>query len=365
MRVRRRDVAALVIIMLLLLALLLLAPGGVQLARTGDVPAAIPAPVLHLAPMIQHGEPEPPTFLTVTPTPVPPSIPRVAPPRDFTPPTHPDGLTAEAQGDSHVDVTWLEAEDDVGVVHYVLRQDGAPALEVSGTTFVSDGLQASTMYCFTVEAVDAAGNHSTPAGPVCAKTGDAALPRAETTAVLDVEPPSAPRQVMLSVRSPTQLGVRWEPGTDDIGVVAYEIHCGNIVRRQKLVTTAEVRELEPDRRYCVTVYALDDAGNMSKPSLPACARTAIRETPQDLDVQIESVWRDHVTLTWRADADHALHRIYTTEGKLVGETPRNTILHLREPSDDKCYVVRAYDRDNREVFASRPVCITTGRTAAR
>jgi hypothetical protein len=79
----------------------------------------------------------------------------------------PTGLTATAVSSSEIDLSWT-ASTTAGV-SYLVFQNGTQIATVTGTTYASTGLTASTTYSYTVEASDSAGT-STPDGPVSATT---------------------------------------------------------------------------------------------------------------------------------------------------------------------------------------------------
>ena len=91
---------------------------------------------------------------------------------DGTPPSIPGGVTAAAIAANQIDVSWTASADNVGVDHYALERNGQPLVTVPGTaTSYSDtSVLPSTQYSYTVEAFDAAGNHSGPSSPATATT---------------------------------------------------------------------------------------------------------------------------------------------------------------------------------------------------
>jgi predicted phage tail protein len=82
--------------------------------------------------------------------------------RDIEAPTAPTELAARAASSSSIDLNWIAAMDNVGVVAYrVYRSDAASFVaSVTSTTYADAGLAADTEYHYTVRAVDAAGNES-------------------------------------------------------------------------------------------------------------------------------------------------------------------------------------------------------------
>jgi chitodextrinase len=82
-------------------------------------------------------------------------------------PAPPTGLTATAASSSEINLSWT-ASTTAGAAYNVF-QDGSQIASVSGTTYASTGLAASTTYSYTVEATNSAGT-SAADGPVSATT---------------------------------------------------------------------------------------------------------------------------------------------------------------------------------------------------
>ncbi|GGH39247.1 hypothetical protein IA57_01050 [Mangrovimonas yunxiaonensis] len=89
---------------------------------------------------------------------------------DTTAPTAPTNLAASNPTDTSVDLSWNAATDDVGVISYNIYIDATFAFNVSTTTSTATGLSPDTNYCFTVTALDAAGNESAISNEVCETT---------------------------------------------------------------------------------------------------------------------------------------------------------------------------------------------------
>ena len=89
-----------------------------------------------------------------SPTPPPPP----PPPVDTTAPTVPANLTATAQSENAIVLSWDASSDASGISGYrVFRNGGASAIAtVSATNYTDTQLTANTSYSYTVEAVDAA-----------------------------------------------------------------------------------------------------------------------------------------------------------------------------------------------------------------
>ncbi len=83
-----------------------------------------------------------------------------APPTDTMAPSTPGGLTAVAANSGEVDLAWGASTDDVGVAGYTVYRNGAAVGTATGTSYADGGLAAGGTYSYTVDAYDAAGNHS-------------------------------------------------------------------------------------------------------------------------------------------------------------------------------------------------------------
>ena len=108
-----------------------------------------------------------------------------APPADTQPPTAPAGLQVLSATASSITVSWLASTDNVGVTGYGLYRGGTSTGTTTATTATFSGLACGTSYALSVDAYDAAGNHSTQA--TVGWTTSACAPAADT------QPPTAPR----------------------------------------------------------------------------------------------------------------------------------------------------------------------------
>ena len=93
---------------------------------------------------------------------------------DLAAPTTPPNLTANAVGQSEIDLAWGASSDNVAVTGYDIFRNGSgtplATLGPSPRTYADTGLTAGTTYSYTVVAFDAAGNRSAAAGPATATT---------------------------------------------------------------------------------------------------------------------------------------------------------------------------------------------------
>lgn len=269
---------------------------------------------------------------------------------DRSAPTAPAALRAQPRGERHVLVSWDASSDDVGVRSYeVLRAENVVG-RVSGTAFTELGLSPAQTYCYSVRAVDAAGNVSHAAGPACATTPD-------------LTPPTPPSAVAADARGERAVRVHWAPSADDAGVAGYEV-----LRDGKLVATTDdlaaiESDLRPTGRYCYTVRARDAAGNRSAEGGPACATTPDLTPPSvPSDVLVTATSDTRVELRWSPSTDEIGVQRYEVlrERTSLGFAEASAYAEsgLR-PGREYCYSVRAYDAAGNVSAPSRRSCATT------
>jgi RHS repeat-associated protein len=197
---------------------------------------------------------------------------------DTTAPTVPTGLSAAANGPNRVDLAWTASTDAVGVQGYRIYRGGTLIATTASTTFANTGLTASTLYSYTVSAIDGAGNASAQTSSVSATTSSGS---SDTTA------PSVPTAVSATAMSASRIDVSWAPSTDNVGVQGYRIY-----RDGSLAATIGSSQwfdtgLASGTPHSYTVAAIDGAGNASAQSSAASATTQnppVRTTAYAYDV---------------------------------------------------------------------------------
>ncbi len=75
-------------------------------------------------------------------------------------PSIPTGLNGVATSSSNINLNWNASTDNVGVVGYSVSRNGTEIASVAGTSYIDTGLNASTVYSYTISSLDAAGNKS-------------------------------------------------------------------------------------------------------------------------------------------------------------------------------------------------------------
>jgi len=91
---------------------------------------------------------------------------------DTIPPSAPTSLAAVAVSSSQINLSWTASTDNVGVTGYRIFRNGSttPIAIVTSTSYGDSGLNASSTYLYTVDAIDAEGNHSALSNVVTAST---------------------------------------------------------------------------------------------------------------------------------------------------------------------------------------------------
>ncbi|WP_200957456.1 discoidin domain-containing protein [Paenibacillus sp. Root444D2] len=91
-------------------------------------------------------------------------------PADTQAPTAPTSLTATAASNSQIDLSWTASTDNVAVTEYNVYRDGTLVGSSTTTSYSDTGLNVSTVYSYTVKAVDAAANLSAASNTASATT---------------------------------------------------------------------------------------------------------------------------------------------------------------------------------------------------
>jgi uncharacterized delta-60 repeat protein len=87
----------------------------------------------------------------------------------------PTGLSARAFSSMRIDLSWTVSTDLTGADGYNIYNSGVKIATVTATSYSHTGLSANTQYCYTVFALNAAGNESLQSSESCATTSPAAF----------------------------------------------------------------------------------------------------------------------------------------------------------------------------------------------
>lgn len=233
---------------------------------------------------------------------------------DTQPPTAPPGLLGNAPSASSIDLTWGASTDNVGVVDYQVRRDGALVSTTSSTQFIDTGLTAATTYTYTVTARDAAGNVS-PSSQVAVTTQSGA----------DTVPPSMPGNLQGAAVSSSAIDLDWDASTDNVGVADYLIRRDGTQIATTTITDYADTGLAADTSYSYTIVARDAAGNESSPAnVIVATQPAVDTQPPTAPPNLQGIGisPSEIDLDWTASSDNVSVADYVVErdGIQVGIT---------------------------------------------
>ncbi len=256
-------------------------------------------------------------------------------------PTIPGSVTATAVSLSQINLNWSASSDNTGVTAYRIYRNGTQITNtVTGTTYSDAGLSASTQYCYTVSARDAAGNWSAQSTQSCATT------------LADSQAPTVPGSVTATAVSSSQINLSWSASADNIGVAGYRLYKGGIFLKQVAGTSTTDTGLSALTQYCYTVSAGDAAGNWSAQSSQGALSCA---TTMEVDIQAPTVpgsviataaSSSQINLSWSPSTDNVgvtayeLYRGGILLKQVAGTSTTDTGLSA---STQYCYTVRARD----------------------
>lgn len=232
---------------------------------------------------------------------------------DVTAPSVPQGLRVTALSGSAVRLDWDASTDDVGVVGYTVFRDGEPAFTSSSTSLEVTGLSSPSTQTWTVDAVDAAGNHSPMSGPVTFTTPD------------DV-PPAAPASMTATATSYRSVGLSWTSATDNVAVARYGVYRDGILLDHVTSTSYVDVAAAPNTTYTYAVAAEDASLNQSARTSTQFTTPAIRTDDTGWLTVDDSAY---VQSGSSSDTNYKFATILRVTG---GTTQKVTYLKVRVPS---------------------------------
>ena len=255
---------------------------------------------------------------------------------DTNPPVVPTGLTATSLTATGFSLKWLPAKDNVRTTGYEILANGVSIGTTSSTTKTIAGLLPTTIYVMTVRARDAAGNWSSPSSSFSVATPP------DTTA------PIAPVGLTYNSATISSFLLRWNAGSDNVGVTGYEVFKDGVSIGTTTGTALSVTGLALSTTYAMTVRSRDAAGNWSAQSAPRMVATLADTIPPSIPAGLaaSNVTIKGFTLTWEASVDNVgvtgyeVFRGSTSVGvttirslDLIGLTP-NTAYSMRVRARD-------------------------------
>ena len=265
-------------------------------------------------------------------------------PVDMDAPSIPDNVKAVAFSESTIKLTWNAAENTTS--YNIYQGEDVIATSVTETSYMVEGLNAATQYCFTVTSVNGE-KESAKSSEVCATTFEATP-----------EAPAAPTNLNAEPLSDATIELTWDAVE---GAKTYNVYQGMI----KLLTVAEtthiVTGLNAGKEYCFTVTAVNAGGESAK-SEQACATTLLEEgtekpaAPKNFKVQ--ALVANELRLSWDAVEGATRYYVYQSEELLGSITGTSVDIYDLESDTRYCFSVAAVV-DNVESDKSEEVCETT------
>lgn len=217
-------------------------------------------------------------------------------------PSVPAKLQATHALENEIDLTWTASTDNVGVTGYKVYRDGSYLETATKTSTSVTGLTASTKYCFTISAVDAAGNESGQGSQLCATTS----PASDSTA------PTAPANLSAKAVSQSVVELSWvDKADDEIGFkierstssVSGFVQIALIEANQ---TAHSDSGLNPGTTYYYRARAYNDKGDSSYSNVAGVTtdspQVGAPSAPADLSATALSP--SSISLSWTDSADN-------------------------------------------------------------
>ncbi|MBI3044835.1 MAG: fibronectin type III domain-containing protein [Betaproteobacteria bacterium] len=224
---------------------------------------------------------------------------------DVTAPSVPGGFTATAANQFQIDLAWSASTDNVAVTTYrvfnVTLGLYRATLNHPVTAFSDTGLSQSTLYNYTVDACDAAGNCSTTAA-------------ASTTTLAAPPPTTVNATVPGGVTGETQIDLDWTTTTP--GVFDYGIYRNGVFRttvaHNGLISPQVFSDtgLTPATTYSYRIIACDSVPNCSVQSAAAIATTRDVTAPDVPTLGAVAASATQINLSWTASADNVATTAY-------------------------------------------------------
>jgi fibronectin type 3 domain-containing protein len=181
-----------------------------------------------------------------------------------TPPTAPGSLTAAANRQGPVTLSWTASTSSLGIADYIVQRcqgtgctNFAQTATTTGTTYTDSAVAASITYCYRVQAADTAGNLSQ-------------FSNVATVTTVGTQPPTAPTNLTGTAASSSEIDLGWTASTSSIGLANYVVQrcqgtgCSNFAQvGTPAGTTYADTGLTPGTSYSYQVEAIDIEGNVS------------------------------------------------------------------------------------------------------
>ncbi|HCX22779.1 MAG TPA: hypothetical protein DHN29_12740 [Cytophagales bacterium] len=276
---------------------------------------------------------------------------------DQTAPEVISNLSGTSIASNSLTLQWSAATDDVGVLEYLIFQDGSVVDSTSSLHLDISGLAASTTYEFYVVTKDVAGNLSGNSNSASLTT--LAQGEEDTTA------PSAPSNLVVVATTATTVSLQWDASTDNVGVNDYLILQDGVPEDSTGNTAITISDLSANSEYVFQIIARDVSGNSSSGS-EITATTSEEEdfTPPSApaNLMLLETTSSTVSFQWDASTDDVGVNDYLIyqDGVLIDSTSDTemTIEGLMSNTSYNFYV-EARDESGNRSESSEVLSITT------
>lgn len=182
----------------------------------------------------------------------------------------------------------------------------------------------------------------------------------------DRTPPTTPGNLTVTGTSPYTVSLRWNPSSDNSGQFSYVICCANVSDEEvgQAATSHVYRNgLEAGRPFSLRIYAVDAAGNFSKPS-NSVSGTLPNDTtpPAQPTLSVTQVGSTYVGLRWQSqdDGPHVWYVVNRDGTAFIrGSADTSAIAVLLEPETTYTFTVKAVDFAGNSSPFSAPLAVTT------
>ncbi|QTA92989.1 fibronectin type III domain-containing protein [Desulfonema magnum] len=274
--------------------------------------------------------------------------------QDTEPPSAPQNLTAEEISGPGVRLSWEPSSDNTGVEGYEVFRNGVFLGTVAETSFTDGDVAAGTLYAYTAEAYDAAGNRSGRSAPAYAAPGN-------------TEPPAVPGGVTargIPASEGSRIRVSWDPCSDNTGVTGYEVFRDGVSLGTVTETSFSDTDVSLLTPYAYTVKAYDGAGNRSGQSEPASVTLEDTEPPTvPREMTVTEIPDDdgfHFLVTWDPCSDNVGVTGYVIRNGETGDSTSETFYADSGVTalTTYTYTAEAYDAAGNRSGESDPITVT-------
>ena len=248
----------------------------------------------------------------------------------------PTNLVATTASASSIALTWTAAEN---ALSYNVYSSNTKVANVTGTSYTVTGLEAETLYCFSVSAVRNE-TESERTSEACAMTGNLV--------------PSAPTNLEATTVDATSIALSWTAGENASG---YNVYRDGVKVGDATGVVYVDRNLTQGTQYCYTVKSVRGLVE-SEASNQACATTGgVKPTPPvaPTNLTVTALSTSSVKLAWGSVGNASSYNVYQGDEMIAStELPSYTIEGL-EYNTEYCYTVTALN-ENGESAKSAEAC---------